>query len=191
MACENRIECIQTSFKCDDGLPKSGNYAFLNDVCQIDPPYKSKTLFDFGIFLEALQSGVVQSKHFSEKFFHCFWWGLRNLRFARIDSAIPYYLAFQNNFYNNIYVYIAILFVSSDETFFFFRNCSYFLRDFHFVFNSSLKSQFILLFSLFLLLFMHPFKLFGTIDGYTVLFQLIFTFIYSTFSKINGSQTDP
>ena len=90
-ACENHIECNQTFFQCDNVLHKSGNYAFLNDVCQIDPPYKSKTLFDFGIFLEALQSRVVQSKKFSEKFFHCFWWGLRNLRFARIDSAIPYY----------------------------------------------------------------------------------------------------
>ena len=41
------------------------------------------------------------------------------------------------------------------------------------LFGSKLKNQLILLFSLFLLLFM----------SHTVLFQLIFTFIYSTFSK--------
>ena len=51
------------------------------------------------------------------------------------------------------------------------------------VFGSILKNQLILLFSLFLLLFMGlttPLVLFMS---HTVLFQLIFTFIYSTFSK--------
>ena len=51
------------------------------------------------------------------------------------------------------------------------------------VFGSRLKSQLILLFNLFLLLFMGPIALFGTIHGFTVLFQLTFTFIYSTFNK--------
>ncbi|KAK1578322.1 hypothetical protein Q3G72_029351 [Acer saccharum] len=37
------------------------------------------TLFDFGIFLDALQSGVVESTYFPTKFFYCFWWGLQNL----------------------------------------------------------------------------------------------------------------
>ncbi|KAL1344320.1 hypothetical protein AAHE18_08G038200 [Arachis hypogaea] len=37
------------------------------------------TLFDFGIFLDALQSGVVASEDFPQKFFYCFWWGLQNL----------------------------------------------------------------------------------------------------------------
>ncbi|GLT53352.1 hypothetical protein SLA2020_266300 [Shorea laevis] len=37
------------------------------------------TLFDFGIFLDALQSGVVESTDFPQKLFYCFWWGLRNL----------------------------------------------------------------------------------------------------------------
>ena len=43
--------------------------------------------------------------------------------------------------------------------------------------------QFILLFNLFLLLFMGLNALFGTIHEFIVLFQLIFTFIYSTFNK--------
>ena len=43
--------------------------------------------------------------------------------------------------------------------------------------------QLVLLFSLFLLLFMDPTVLFILFMGSIVLFQLIFTFIYSTFSK--------
>ncbi|CAJ1974374.1 unnamed protein product [Sphenostylis stenocarpa] len=40
---------------------------------------QNTTLFNFGIFLDALQSGVVESRDFPQKFFYCFWWGLRNL----------------------------------------------------------------------------------------------------------------
>ncbi|KAH9646549.1 Cyclic nucleotide-gated ion channel 1 [Citrus sinensis] len=36
-------------------------------------------LFNFGIFLGALESGIVESTYFPKKFFYCFWWGLRNL----------------------------------------------------------------------------------------------------------------
>ena len=35
--------------------------------------------FNFGIYGDAWQSGIVSSK-FLEKYFFCFWWGLRNLR---------------------------------------------------------------------------------------------------------------
>ena len=48
------------------------------------------------------------------------------------------------------------------------------------VFGSSLKSQFILLFSLFLLLFIGSTALFILFIGLIILFQLTFTFIYST-----------
>ena len=52
------------------------------------------------------------------------------------------------------------------------------------MFGKNYFCQFILLFSLFLLLFMGPTALFGTIHGsLIILFQLIFTFIYNTFSK--------
>ncbi|MBA0709109.1 hypothetical protein Golax_024173 [Gossypium laxum] len=50
---------------------------FLNQSCPIQTP--NTTLFNFGIFLNALQSGVVESENFPEKFFYCFWWGLQNL----------------------------------------------------------------------------------------------------------------
>ncbi|XP_048319661.2 cyclic nucleotide-gated ion channel 1 isoform X2 [Ziziphus jujuba] len=44
-----------------------------NPEITIDPP------FDFGIFLDALQSGLLGSYDFPRKLTYCFWWGLRNL----------------------------------------------------------------------------------------------------------------
>jgi len=64
---------------CNDylgGLSKIS--AFLSTSCPIQN--EDKKLFDFGIFLDALQSGVVESRDFPQKFFYCFWWGLKNLR---------------------------------------------------------------------------------------------------------------
>ncbi|KAL4594930.1 hypothetical protein ACB092_12G054900 [Castanea dentata] len=74
VACKNQIGCLQNSFNCDH---TSGNHSFVNDYCSVTTP--NTTLFDFGIFLEALQSGTVASKDFPKKFAYCFWWGLRNL----------------------------------------------------------------------------------------------------------------
>ena len=50
-------------------------------------------------------------------------------------------------------------------------------------FGISLKSRFFLLFSLFLLLFMDLIVLLVLFMGPTILFQLPFSFIYSTFRK--------
>ncbi|KAJ8649507.1 hypothetical protein MRB53_002530 [Persea americana] len=50
---------------------------FLVTSCPIDP--ENATVFDFGIYLSALKSEVVQSRDFPQKFFYCFWWGLQNL----------------------------------------------------------------------------------------------------------------
>ena len=55
--------------------------------------------------------------------------------------------------------------------------------DIECAFGLKWKIKIILLFSLFLLLFIGHTSLFGTIHGHTVLFQLTFTFIYSTFSN--------
>lgn len=35
--------------------------------------------FDFGIFTQALSSGIVSSKKFISKYCYCLWWGLQNL----------------------------------------------------------------------------------------------------------------
>ncbi|KAL4594946.1 hypothetical protein ACB092_12G055600 [Castanea dentata] len=73
--CGNLSEC-GNSFSCANP-DSSVNSTFLDDRCPIHIPNTTK--FDFGIFLEALQSGIVQSSNLPQKFFYCFWWGLRNL----------------------------------------------------------------------------------------------------------------
>ncbi|XP_057454795.1 cyclic nucleotide-gated ion channel 1-like isoform X2 [Lotus japonicus] len=47
----------------------------------IDPDdIEDPTVYNFGIFIEALKSRVVESTaDFHQKFFYCFWWGLRNV----------------------------------------------------------------------------------------------------------------
>ncbi|XVF48408.1 hypothetical protein PTKIN_Ptkin03bG0187600 [Pterospermum kingtungense] len=52
------------------------NVSILSDQCSADgdnPP------FDFGIFTNALTSGIVSSKKFVSKYCYCLWWGLQNL----------------------------------------------------------------------------------------------------------------
>ncbi|CAB4300626.1 unnamed protein product [Prunus armeniaca] len=48
-------------------------------VLYCDPKIKNSTVFNFGIFTDALQSGVLETRDFPKKFLYCFWWGLRNL----------------------------------------------------------------------------------------------------------------
>lgn len=84
-ACGNTSACHHSSLYCDDD--HTDFIKLLNDSCPIETP--NTTLFDFGIFHEALKSGVVESMDFPQKFFYCFWWGLQNLRYA-----ISVYLSF-------------------------------------------------------------------------------------------------
>ncbi|KAL8519467.1 hypothetical protein ACS0TY_010411 [Phlomoides rotata] len=73
--CRGQSGCREASFDCGgDHTQFSGTF---NLSCPIQTP--NTTLFDFGIFLNALQSDVVESKDFPQKFFYCFWWGLQNL----------------------------------------------------------------------------------------------------------------
>ncbi|XWS35892.1 hypothetical protein CRYUN_Cryun20dG0035800 [Craigia yunnanensis] len=53
----------------------------LNTSCPFTNPgdIKDPEVFNFGIFIDALESGVVETGDFPKKFFYCFWWGLRNL----------------------------------------------------------------------------------------------------------------
>jgi cyclic nucleotide gated channel len=57
-------------------------FPLLNSTCIfVDPDeIKDTKTFNFGIFSDALQSLVIDSTtEFPQKFFYCFWWGLRNL----------------------------------------------------------------------------------------------------------------
>ncbi|BBH03741.1 cyclic nucleotide gated channel 1 [Prunus dulcis] len=74
-ACRSENGCEPSTFSCDD--PSLRNITILNELCPINPP--NKAIFDFGIFTDALQSGVLQTTNFPMKFLNCFWWGLQNL----------------------------------------------------------------------------------------------------------------
>ncbi|XP_024158180.1 cyclic nucleotide-gated ion channel 1 [Rosa chinensis] len=73
-ACKNIVGCIVTH--CGDSTPT--NDAFLDRSCPINP--SNATLFDFGMFLDTIQSGYTRQMSFPKKFFYSFWWGLKNLR---------------------------------------------------------------------------------------------------------------
>ncbi|KAF8412126.1 hypothetical protein HHK36_000082 [Tetracentron sinense] len=73
-ACGDHLGCKSEHLYCENS---NGSYAFLNVSCPVKEP--NATLFDFGIFSDALKSGVVESRDFPQKFFYCFWWGLQNL----------------------------------------------------------------------------------------------------------------
>ncbi|CAN6709322.1 unnamed protein product [Malus baccata var. baccata] len=76
-ACRNENGCELGGFYCEDKDTFMRNVTLLNNLCHANPP--TATSFDFGIFLDAIQSGILSSTDFPQKFLHCFWWGLRNL----------------------------------------------------------------------------------------------------------------
>ncbi|XP_062175135.1 cyclic nucleotide-gated ion channel 1-like isoform X1 [Alnus glutinosa] len=75
VAYKNHNRAIPSSFEC--GHLGDDHIFILLDACSIQTP--NTTLFDFGIFLEAIKSGAVSSTNISQKIMYCFWWGLRNL----------------------------------------------------------------------------------------------------------------
>ncbi|KAL5749273.1 hypothetical protein ACOSP7_023876 [Xanthoceras sorbifolium] len=62
------------SFNCH----KSSGYKFLNDFCSAKSQNKTAA-YDFGIFQDALASGVAGKTIFIQKFMYCFRWGLQSL----------------------------------------------------------------------------------------------------------------
>lgn len=82
----------------------------LNAACPlIDPDdIVNTTTFNFGIFFDALQSHVVERNDFQNKFFYCFWWGLRNLRFVQLNC-----ITFNSNGYSSLELNQLFLFFSS------------------------------------------------------------------------------
>ncbi|KAF5465289.1 hypothetical protein F2P56_015309 [Juglans regia] len=75
IACEKHTGCSQSSFSCDSSLR---NYPFINDYCPIHET-QNMISYDFRIFHEAIQLGILASTDIPRKMVHCFWWGLRNL----------------------------------------------------------------------------------------------------------------
>ncbi|CAL9095758.1 unnamed protein product [Musa textilis] len=61
-----------------DGYDKWKN-ASGQDLLNYCSPDDNNQSFNFGIFAQALTSGVVASRKFFSKLAYCFWWGLQNL----------------------------------------------------------------------------------------------------------------
>ncbi|KAK7854289.1 cyclic nucleotide-gated ion channel 1, partial [Quercus suber] len=87
----------------------SGDLSFINDICPINVPYTTST-FDFGIFLLALQSGVLESPDFPQKLYFSFWWGMRNLSSLGENLQTSSYI-WENCFALSISIFGLILFL--------------------------------------------------------------------------------
>ncbi|CAL8171979.1 unnamed protein product [Prunus armeniaca] len=79
---DKRAGCDQaqlaSGFYCGITSYKSHlNITHIKASCPINPP--DATIFDFGIFLYALQSDLTRSTSIKRNFLQSFWWGLRNL----------------------------------------------------------------------------------------------------------------
>ena len=77
----------ESTLDCSDRLiwltaPIANNITnFINDRCPVDSHDKDLLDFDFGIYADAIKARILMSSYFAHKFFHSFWWGLRNLRY--------------------------------------------------------------------------------------------------------------
>ncbi|XP_023728303.1 cyclic nucleotide-gated ion channel 1 [Lactuca sativa] len=78
-ACNKNNNCDAKYLYCDE--KREGDYSWLNTSCIMLQPdqIKNSSDFDFGIFLDAFESHIVETKDFPQKFLYCFWWGLRSL----------------------------------------------------------------------------------------------------------------
>ncbi|KFK37411.1 hypothetical protein AALP_AA4G253500 [Arabis alpina] len=77
-ACSKTPGCNLKNLYCVRG--RGG--LFLNtSSCPLTDPdlITDDTVFNFGMYIDALKSRVVESRDLPRKLFHCFWWGLRNL----------------------------------------------------------------------------------------------------------------
>ena len=45
--------------------------------------------FKYGIYTQAIASGIVESRNFFSKFCYCLWWGMQNLRYISSSISFP------------------------------------------------------------------------------------------------------
>ncbi|KAK2412753.1 cyclic nucleotide-gated channel [Trifolium repens] len=81
-ACSDNDECKKNYLYCENqhtegySAWQNKSKAIFKSKCSVDdkpPP------FDYGIFTQALSSGIISSKTFISKYCYCLWWGLQNL----------------------------------------------------------------------------------------------------------------
>ncbi|KAL2345899.1 hypothetical protein Fmac_007184 [Flemingia macrophylla] len=86
----------QKYMSCSLGSERDAVLPLLNRTCSFVDPDKitDRDTFNYGIFFDALNSGVVESTtDFPQKFFYCFWWGLRNLSSLGQDLKTSTYVS--------------------------------------------------------------------------------------------------
>ncbi|XP_050260515.1 cyclic nucleotide-gated ion channel 1-like isoform X2 [Quercus robur] len=101
LSCQSQIACDRKSFACDNSRRY---FSFDNRVCQISTP---DTQFDFGIYSEAIEFGVV-SEQGLEKIFYGFWWGMQNLSLLGQNLKTSIYV--WDNFFS-VYISVTRLFL--------------------------------------------------------------------------------
>ncbi|KAM1159482.1 hypothetical protein ACFX19_033219 [Malus domestica] len=73
--CRSENGCNLSTLQCDNTTFR--NVTVLNDLCPTIPP--NPIAYDFGIFVDTLQSGILGTTNFPQKLLMCFSWGFRNL----------------------------------------------------------------------------------------------------------------
>lgn len=48
--------------------------------------------FKYGIYTQAISSGIVESRNFFSKFCYCLWWGMQNLRYLYAYTHVCMYI---------------------------------------------------------------------------------------------------
>ncbi|KAL5568093.1 hypothetical protein UlMin_024668 [Ulmus minor] len=95
-ACKSKNEChSDSSFYCQSNSSSTKNLTYFNQFCPVNPT--NSTVFDFGIFVKAIESGTLGTTNFPRKFSMCFWWGLRNL------SSLGSNLETTSNIWENLF----------------------------------------------------------------------------------------
>ncbi|KAL3566856.1 hypothetical protein D5086_032271 [Populus alba] len=76
--CTAAVKCKKDFLYCgNQGMEDYSDWdsSILNSNCSAD----DSNQFDYGIYSNALSSGIVSSKKFVSKYCYCLWWGLQNL----------------------------------------------------------------------------------------------------------------
>ncbi|KAK4857661.1 hypothetical protein QYF36_004220 [Acer negundo] len=82
-ACRDSEKCITNVLYCGNRNTngydewQSISQDILSKQCSADDDDNKG--FNYGIFTQAITSGIVTSRNFVSKFFYCLWWGLQNL----------------------------------------------------------------------------------------------------------------
>ncbi|CAN1751228.1 Cyclic nucleotide-gated ion channel 1 [Linum perenne] len=74
-ACRHHAGCDYTAM-LTFGNDGKDNWSFLNRTC---PKGGAESGFDYGMFADAVKSGVLESTDFDKKLLYSFWWGLQSL----------------------------------------------------------------------------------------------------------------